>query len=208
MKRVAATLGGLGMIRQTGRNPVRLQLAGGKHLKLVLAPLGDRIPPTGDRCPMNTQGPRERRLGAEIQNGFLLAHGNSKTCLTKPVKHDYARMPYGKGMGENSINERIRGRLADLDMQQVELARRVGVSKAAVSHWLDGTTKFIRPEHLVSIADALGLELRWLITGRGPRLAKDGSPMDFDNNDMDLLQAPPEVKIIFRHILAATKKAP
>jgi hypothetical protein len=32
--------------------------------------------------------------------------------------------------------------------------------------------------------------------------------MDFDNNDMDLLQAPPEVKIIFRHILAATKKAP
>jgi transcriptional regulator with XRE-family HTH domain len=92
-------------------------------------------------------------------------------------------------------------------MQQVELARRVGVSKAAVSHWLDGTTKFIRPEHLVSIADALGLELRWLITGRGPRLAKDGPPMDFDNNDMDLLQAPPEVKIIFRHILAATKKA-
>ena len=85
MKR-EATLSGLGMIRQTGRNPVRLQRARSQNLKLVLAPLGDRIPPTGDRCPMNTQGPRERRLGAEIRNGFLLAHRNSKTRLTKPVK--------------------------------------------------------------------------------------------------------------------------
>jgi transcriptional regulator with XRE-family HTH domain len=112
-------------------------------------------------------------------------------------------MPYN-----NSINARIKARIEEMGMQQVELAKRVGVSKTAVSLWINETTKFIRPEHLVKIADALGLEIRYLITGQGPRLAKNDPPIDFDNQDMELLRAPPEVKAIFRAILSTTHKQP
>ena len=186
---------------------VCLKLPAGQHLNLVLATQGNLLPRM-DRGPMNPQRSSQCRLGSVVVDGVLLGHdGYSKTCLTRTVKHDQPRNAYAWPMPDNnSINARIKARIEEMGMQQVELAKRVGVSKTAVSLWINETTKFIRPDHLVKIADALGLEIRYLITGQGPRLAKHDPPMDFDNQDMELLRAPPEVKAIFRAILSTSHK--
>ena len=63
-------------------------------------------------------------------------------------------------------------------MDQSELARRVGVSRQAVNDWIKGRSVNIRPETLVRLADALGVEIRWLATGHGPRKA-DPPPRDY-----------------------------
>ncbi len=73
--------------------------------------------------------------------------------------------------------ESFAGRLAEA-MQAAEinasgLAAAVGVTPSAVSQWLSAKTKNLRPEHLFSVADALGVEARWLATGTGPRAARD-----------------------------------
>lgn len=68
----------------------------------------------------------------------------------------------------------INGRFADAMRAagfrtQVEFARAAGLSKQTVGDWMHGRTANIRPENLVRAADALGVEIRWLATGEGPR---------------------------------------
>jgi transcriptional regulator with XRE-family HTH domain len=109
-------------------------------------------------------------------------------------------------MTDTLIGQRIAVRLEELGMLPTELASRCGVSRAAVSGWINGTTKNIRNDHLLMVADTLGLEIRWLISGKGPRLAAQAPPVNYDSQDLDLLHAPPEVKAIFRNILTQTQK--
>lgn len=110
-------------------------------------------------------------------------------------------------METQTINERIAHRLAELGISQAELARRCHVDRSAVNQWVKGTVANIRPDHLLCIADALGLELRWLISGRGQRLARQ-IPVDFDNGDLALVSAPKQIKQIFHQILdSSTPKA-
>jgi DNA-binding Xre family transcriptional regulator len=73
----------------------------------------------------------------------------------------------------DDITNRINNRLAEIGLLPIELARRCGVTRASVSGWTTGKAKNIRPDHLVAIADAIGLEIRWLITGKGPRLSSE-----------------------------------
>jgi len=54
-------------------------------------------------------------------------------------------------------------------LTQADLARRVGVTRATVNDWLKGRAVSIKPPHLFALADALGIEPRWLATGQGPR---------------------------------------
>jgi len=70
----------------------------------------------------------------------------------------------------NDISDRINARLEEIDMLATRLADHCNVTRAAVTGWTSGNTKHIRPDHLLMIADVLGLELRWLISGKGPRL--------------------------------------
>jgi transcriptional regulator with XRE-family HTH domain len=49
------------------------------------------------------------------------------------------------------------------------LAAVVGVQESAVSQWLSRKIKEIKAQHAFAIADALGVEVRWLILGEGPR---------------------------------------
>lgn len=103
-------------------------------------------------------------------------------------------------METQTINDRIRQRMADLGISQAELARRCHIDRSAVNQWVKGTVSNIRPDHLLCIADALGIELRWLISGRGPMLARQ-IPVDFDNGDLALVTAPKQIKQIFHQIL-------
>jgi transcriptional regulator with XRE-family HTH domain len=81
-------------------------------------------------------------------------------------------------MDTSSITDRIASALAESQLEQAELARRVGVSRQAVNDWLKGRSVNIRPETLVRLADVLGVEIRWLATGHGPRKA-DPPPRDY-----------------------------
>jgi transcriptional regulator with XRE-family HTH domain len=86
----------------------------------------------------------------------------------------------GKEMDQASadtmnLGQRIAHALHTSGLKPAELARRAGVSRAAVSKWQSGDTKNIRHENLIAIADATGFTLRWLISGRGPERARSNA---------------------------------
>jgi transcriptional regulator with XRE-family HTH domain len=75
-------------------------------------------------------------------------------------------------MDADTITDRLIDafRAAETDgLTQADLARRCGVSRATVNDWLKGRAVSIKPPHLFAVADALGIEARWLATGQGPR---------------------------------------
>lgn len=51
-----------------------------------------------------------------------------------------------------------------------KLAREVGVSRAAVSKWLNTGTSSLHSEHLFRAAQVLGVNPKWLATGEGAML--------------------------------------
>lgn len=67
----------------------------------------------------------------------------------------------------NTLAERLRTALEQAGIKQIELARRVGVTRGAVSFWLKGTITSLEGENLVKTAQALGVSPNWLATGRG-----------------------------------------
>lgn len=66
---------------------------------------------------------------------------------------------------------RIAKRRAELELSREELAEAVGVSVAAVGQWESGKTKNLKLDHLIAIADALNINVRWLATGVGSKEA-------------------------------------
>lgn len=70
----------------------------------------------------------------------------------------------------STLAERLRETLVTAGISNADLARLVGVTRSAVTHWVNGTSPNIRPEHLFRIADALNIEARWLATGDGPKI--------------------------------------
>ena len=71
------------------------------------------------------------------------------------------------------MQDRLAEALADKGMTPAALIKQVGVSKATVYWILDGKTKAetVRADTAFRIADALGVQARWLVTGRGPKIA-------------------------------------
>lgn len=57
-------------------------------------------------------------------------------------------------------------------MKPADLARAAGVSISAVMQWESNKTKNLKLDNLFKIADALGVEARWLGTGEGNKLKK------------------------------------
>lgn len=66
-----------------------------------------------------------------------------------------------------SFSNRLAYALQCKGVRPVELAKFLGVSRAAVSLLLSGQNKGMRPEHLVRTADWLGVRIEWLATGEG-----------------------------------------
>jgi transcriptional regulator with XRE-family HTH domain len=78
-----------------------------------------------------------------------------------------------------TITDRVRAAIDASGLTQAEIARRVGVERQTVGDWYHGRSINIRPEHLFALADTLGIEARWLATGKGPKLAIKHPPMDY-----------------------------
>lgn len=68
-----------------------------------------------------------------------------------------------------SVAERIADLLRETGRSQTEIARAAKVGRGAISAIVRGRTKNPQPDHLFAIADAFGVEARWLATGQGPK---------------------------------------
>lgn len=66
-----------------------------------------------------------------------------------------------------TLADRLRAALAEARMNQSELARRVGVTRGAVSFWLNSATTNLAGENLLKVASVLSVSPNWLATGRG-----------------------------------------
>ena len=70
-----------------------------------------------------------------------------------------------------TIGERMAAAAQEIwgDKWRVELVKATGISRQTLHKIEVGGTKNPQPETLFEIADALGVEARWLGTGKGPR---------------------------------------
>lgn len=73
-----------------------------------------------------------------------------------------------------SLAERIREAMGELT--PAELARRAQVTAAAVTFWLDGSTKSLKAEKAALLEQATGYNAVWLATGRGPKRREEPQP--------------------------------
>lgn len=92
-------------------------------------------------------------------------------CLARstPQRNHTRRERRYRGVMPATLSERLVDAMEMAGISNAELARLVGVTRSAVTHWVNGTSPNIRPEHLFRVADALNVEARWLAIGDGPR---------------------------------------
>lgn len=95
-----------------------------------------------------------------------------KHALPDKVKHAEPWIFNNQPMA--SIADRLKTEIDGRDdVRAADVARAIGITKAAMSDILHGKTKQPKPENLLAIADFLGLELRWIISGKGPRTKEE-----------------------------------
>lgn len=73
-----------------------------------------------------------------------------------------------KGTAAGSFAGRLKQAAAELKLSQADLARRLGVTRGAVSHWYSGRSI---PEGatLAALADVLNVRAQWIASGSGGR---------------------------------------
>lgn len=62
------------------------------------------------------------------------------------------------------FKDRLKSRMADLGLRAVDVAEKTGVSKAAVTFWLNGTSG-VKGKNLLALAKALQCSPEWLSSG-------------------------------------------
>lgn len=82
----------------------------------------------------------------------------------------------------NTLADRLKAALAKKGMKQIQLATAVGLTRGAVSLWLNGTTKELTGENLVKAANALGVSPEWLGTGKGPQSPTKSEEISLEEN--------------------------
>lgn len=70
-----------------------------------------------------------------------------------------------------ALHNRIREIIEESPFRAAEIARQVGVSRASVSLWMSGGTKKIDADNLIKLCDILGVNLKWLQTGKGEKFS-------------------------------------
>jgi transcriptional regulator with XRE-family HTH domain len=64
-----------------------------------------------------------------------------------------------------SLARRVRRSLKAKGLTQQDLVNRTGLSQAHISHVMTGRILSVRSDDLFKIADAIGVDPRWLATG-------------------------------------------
>ncbi|NLB75317.1 MAG: helix-turn-helix transcriptional regulator [Crenarchaeota archaeon] len=66
----------------------------------------------------------------------------------------------------SDISNRIKLKLKEKGLRQLDLANATGVSTAAVNKWINGNTKNLKSENLIAISKYLGVSIQWLVSGK------------------------------------------
>lgn len=76
-------------------------------------------------------------------------------------------------MSTDTLSGRLSAALRAANLSPAELSRRVGTSETTISNWLNGTarTDHVKAESLFAIADAVGVDARYLLQGGTHRAA-------------------------------------
>lgn len=85
-------------------------------------------------------------------------------------------------MTTTTLAERLKLALDMSGKSQRALALHCGISTAAVSFWLNGTTKTLSSENAAKAAEFLNVSLEWLTAGRG-EMAVSGNIKTFEDGD-------------------------
>ena len=64
--------------------------------------------------------------------------------------------------------ERLAKAIEASGKKKVQIARECGVSASAVTQWLSGESKSLKPESVYALAEATGFNAEWLAMGTGP----------------------------------------
>lgn len=83
-----------------------------------------------------------------------------------------------------TLADRIREAMGT-GMKPADLAREAGVTQAAVSQWLDGTTKSLKAEKAARIEAATGYRANWIVTGKGPKKVSEAESAPEDQQLLD-----------------------
>jgi phage repressor protein C with HTH and peptisase S24 domain len=81
-----------------------------------------------------------------------------------------------------SLADRLRAALREAGINQSELARRIGISRGAVSFWMTGDTTSVAGENLLKAAQALHVSANWLATGRGKMKPTPAKEISLEEN--------------------------
>lgn len=89
-----------------------------------------------------------------------------------------SRQDLTQNVGMTVLADRMKEALNEAGLNQAELARLVGCTRATVNDWTSGRTESLRGPNLMKAAQALGVEPDWLGTGKGPKRRRDvGRPI-------------------------------
>jgi len=67
----------------------------------------------------------------------------------------------------HNIGSRIRERMENYKMNQVDLAAKIGIKGPSLNDIISGKTKLPKPTHLIKLAELLETNQHWLLTGEG-----------------------------------------
>ena len=69
-------------------------------------------------------------------------------------------------------HERIAKAIAASGKKKSDIAAECGVAASAVTQWISGESKSMKPENLYALAEATGYRAEWLAIGKGPERAE------------------------------------
>lgn len=93
-----------------------------------------------------------------------------------------------------TLQQRLKRAREDAGLTQAEVARKVGISQP--TYWALENKPDTGSKHLRKVADAIGVRVRWLDTGEGPRY----------KGELELSQAEEDIILIFRKFPAPSQK--
>lgn len=70
-----------------------------------------------------------------------------------------------------ALKDRIREVMESTNMTKSQFARAMGVSRGAVSQWLEGDIKGLRASTASKMEKLSGFSYKWIVTGRGAKMA-------------------------------------
>lgn len=89
-----------------------------------------------------------------------------------------------------ALKDRLKQAMEEAGVKAPWLIKELGVTKATVYWWLDGTIKELSGDNLLKVAKVLGVKPEWLGEGRGPmRDAPEEKPRAIRPKELEISEA-------------------